>query len=93
MKNLRQIFSAINFTPFALGLIVVLLVIGEFRRNSAVAEIKDTYQMSRVMLNARAQIQLILINANIEGRKLNGEEIDRIGKLFKRAEYDLAEEK
>lgn len=80
-----------NLTTIILLLIVGLLILGEFRRNSAVSELKSSYAVSRTMLNSRAAIQIILINANLENRQLNPEEIDRIKQLWKKAEYDLAE--
>ena len=94
MKKVLDSFLNKNspgFVKIALVLILSMNVFNEFRRTSAVIELKSSYAISRGMLNARAQIQIILINANLEDRRLNASEIDRIKVLWKRAEYDLAE--
>lgn len=87
MNRVNRIISKIEFSRATINTSVALLIFGEFRRTHAVADIKNTYGASRLMLNSRAQIQIILINANLEGRRLNSEEIDRIKQLWGKAEY------
>lgn len=77
-----------RFVVFALCFLLGYCFYAEYKRAKAVNEIKRFTTANRRMLNARAQIQIILINANIESRKLTNEEIDRIGRLWASAEYD-----
>lgn len=64
----------------------------EYRRNLAVKELKDFSNVNRRMLNARARIQQILINAAIAQRTLKATEIDDITRLWKSAEYDQTDD-
>ena len=46
-------------------------------------------QMTRTMLNARAIIQMTLVQAASEGRPLTAEEERQINRLWIAAEYDI----
>ena len=76
----------------ALAAIIVLQLVGEVRRTYISADIKRAATNNRTMLNSRAQIQIILINATLEGRRLDAAEIDRIKQLWSKAEYDQTAE-
>ena len=73
LKKLKIFFSSGIFQNFTLCLIVALLIGNFADRRRAVSEINghlEQFQMSRLMLNSRAQIQIILCNAALEGRSL-----------------------
>ncbi len=92
-EKLKNIFYSGVFTSWILCLILGVLVVDLYDRQIKVREIKTNlseFKMSRLMLNSRAQIQIILCNAALEGRRLNPEEIDTIKRLWKDAEYDRA---
>lgn len=87
LDGVRRLVAA-RFVPFCLCLIVALQINNEFQRKYAVADLKTAGRTNRSMLNSRAQIQIILINATLENRQLNALEIDRIKQLWEKAEYN-----
>jgi hypothetical protein len=89
-QNLGRFYR--RFVVVALCFLLCYCFYAEHKRAKALVEIKRFTTANRRMLNARAQIQIILINANIESRKLTNEEIDRIGRLWASAEYDQTAE-
>lgn len=81
------------FRSLMLCLIAFLLFFNFYDRRRGINEINGNlreFQMSRLMLNSRAQIQIILCNAALEGRPLKAIEIDTIKRLWQSAEYDKA---
>lgn len=52
------------------------------------AEMQKTQRMTRTMLDSRARIQLILIDAAKAGRALTPEEVRIVDRLYIPAEYD-----
>lgn len=52
------------------------------------AEMQQTQRMTRTMLDSRARIQLILIDAAKAGRALTPEEVRIVDRLYIPAEYD-----
>lgn len=83
---LEKIFKP--FVVFALCALLFMSFRNESQRAAAVKDIKDAGILNRSMLNSRAQIQIILCNAALEGRALKATEIDTIKRLWRDAEYD-----
>lgn len=53
-------------------------------------EVRESWErQNRVMLNARAEIQTILIEAATKGRPLTPEEVVKVNRLWIPAEYDI----
>lgn len=52
------------------------------------SEMRAEQQMTRTMLNARATIQMILIDAAKAGRPLTPDEVRVVDRLYVPAEYD-----
>ena len=55
------------------------------------AEMQQTQRMTRTMLDSRARIQLILIDAAKAGRALTPEEVRVVDRLYVPAEYDTTD--
>ena len=97
MKVVKTILNVIyadlykSLMAAALVFVLALSVVNIFQRRAAVEELKQAGLSNRSMLNSRARIQIILINANLENRPLNNSEIDQIKQLWGRAEYDQAD--
>lgn len=53
------------------------------------AEMRREQTMTRAMLNARATIQMILIDAAKAGRPLTPDEVRVVDRLYVPAEYDI----
>ena len=53
------------------------------------AEMRREQNMTRAMLNARATIQMILIDAAKAGRPLTPDEVRVVDRLYVPAEYDI----
>jgi hypothetical protein len=51
-------------------------------------KLRESQQVTRQMLDARAEIQIILFHAVRDGRKLTVEEDARINQLWNQAEYN-----
>ncbi len=95
IQKLKCYFVSENFRSLILCVIVLMLAFNFYDRRVTVREINqnlDKFQTSRTMLNSRAQIQIILCNAALEGRRLNAEEIGTVKRLWSKAEYDRAHE-
>lgn len=98
MKVFQQIKNKClseSFRSAMLCLIVIFLLANFADRRRGINEINGNlqkFQLSRLMLNSRAQIQIILCNAALEGRPLKPIEIDTIKRLWQDAEYDRAYE-
>lgn len=92
MDELKRLFKR-DIRINRIGLIIALLILAFniYDRRVKVEEIKEVTRLSRSMLNARGRIQIILLNANLEGRRLNAAEIDQIKALWSKAEYDQAD--
>jgi hypothetical protein len=56
-------------------------------------DMQQTQRMTRTMLDSRARIQLILIDAAKAGRALTAEEIRIVDRLYVPAEYDTTDRK
>jgi hypothetical protein len=82
-----------EYTPWAaLALMVVFigfLFYNDARSYEDRAALREAMTMQRRMLDARAEIQVILVRRAVEHRPLKAEEISRIARLCKQAEYDL----
>ena len=92
MSEERLIVKKILHVSYVI--LISLLCFGFYNiydRRAKTDEIKSAQTLQRSMLNARARIQIILLNANLEGRKLSPQEVDQIQTLWKKAEYDQAE--
>lgn len=96
MKTIAEIktfLRSASFHSFALFLIVALVAADLIDRRFAVKQINehlDQFQLSRTMLDSRARIQVILVTAALEGRKLTPSEVDEITSLWRAAEYQRA---
>lgn len=88
----KDFYFSPRFASFAFTLLIALALAEPFHRDSSVKTIQSdlrNFQMSRTMLNARARIQIILLGAALEGRKLTPEEVDTVKRNWTEAEYDL----
>lgn len=93
VNELKTFFLSDVFRSLMLCLVVGLLGVNFADRRRGIDEINghlNQFQISRLMLNSRAQIQIILVKAALEGRKLNVEEVDTIGRLWESSEYNRA---
>ena len=66
---------------------VVNIVFGYLNYSERV-EMQRSQRMTRTMLDSRARIQLILIDAAKAGRALTPEEVRTVDRLYTPAEYD-----
>ena len=93
LEKVKKFYFSSGFRSLASVLVIVLMVLNLTERLIAFVEINvrlEKFQLSRLMLNSRAKIQIILCNAALEGRRLSASEIDTIKVLWKDAEYDRA---
>ncbi len=91
--ELKTFFLSETFRSLVTIVLILLIAFDLFQRQTAAREVNanvNRINLSRLMLNSRAQVQLILVKAAIEGRKLNAEDVDTIGRLWASAEYDRA---
>lgn len=95
IAELKTFFLSDTFRSLAMVVLMLLSAFDLFARRAAVNEINaniNRFSLSRLMLNSRAQVQIILIKATLEDRKLNAEEVDAIGRLWNAADYSRAYE-
>lgn len=71
----------------------VLNVIFSYLNYTERRDMRSEQRMTRSMLNARATIQMILIEAAKTGRPLTPDEIRIVDRLYVPAEYDTVERK
>lgn len=87
----RPLYFWLSFIALVVGMITNATF--GYLNYSERAEMRAEARMTRQMLNARGQVQLILVDAAKSGRPLTQEEIRTIDRLFVPAEYNLVESK
>ena len=79
------------FMVFSVIFIIVMQINNEFLRRSGIEEIRSFATVNQQMINARGEILVILLDADLEQRRLNTIEIDRIKTLWRLAELDRSD--